>query len=68
MNNRYLFSIILVVFIDLLGFSLIIARPGDLLLERVSYWAPGAFGALLLFITFAYVLKTAENVGDTVAS
>jgi DHA1 family tetracycline resistance protein-like MFS transporter len=41
---------------------------GGFLLERVSYWAPGVFGALLLFITFAYVLRTAENVGDVVAS
>jgi DHA1 family tetracycline resistance protein-like MFS transporter len=41
---------------------------GGFLLERVSYWAPGVFGALLLFITFAYVLRTAENVGDPVTS
>jgi DHA1 family tetracycline resistance protein-like MFS transporter len=39
---------------------------GSFLLERISYWAPGAFGALLLFITFAYVLRTVENVGDPV--
>jgi DHA1 family tetracycline resistance protein-like MFS transporter len=30
---------------------------GGVLLERISYWAPGVFGALLLFITFAYVIK-----------
>jgi DHA1 family tetracycline resistance protein-like MFS transporter len=39
---------------------------GGFLLERVSYWAPGAFGALLLFITFAYFLKATENVGEPV--
>jgi DHA1 family tetracycline resistance protein-like MFS transporter len=41
---------------------------GSFLLERISYWAPGAFGALLLFITFAYFLRTAEKVGDPIAS
>jgi DHA1 family tetracycline resistance protein-like MFS transporter len=40
---------------------------GGVLLERVSYWAPGAFGALLLFITFAYFLRATENVGEPVA-
>ncbi|HSK87488.1 MAG TPA: MFS transporter [Anaerolineales bacterium] len=40
---------------------------GSFLLERISYWAPGTFGALLLFVTFAYVLRTAENVGETIA-
>ena len=39
---------------------------GGFLLERVSYWAPGAFGALLLFITFAYFLRATENVGEPV--
>jgi len=39
---------------------------GGFMLERISYWAPGMFGALLLFIAFAYVLRTAENVGDPV--
>lgn len=41
---------------------------GSFLLERIAYWAPGTFGALLLFITFAYVLRTAEKVGEPVAS
>ena len=40
---------------------------GGFLLERVSYWAPGTFGALLLFITFAYFLRATENVGEPVA-
>ncbi len=72
MNNRYLFSIILVVFIDLLGFSLIIpllpyyaqtfqASDTTIGLLLASYWAPGLFGALILFVTFAYVLRTVGN-------
>jgi DHA1 family tetracycline resistance protein-like MFS transporter len=40
---------------------------GGFLLERVSYWAPGTFGALLLLITFAYFLRATENVGEPVA-
>lgn len=40
---------------------------GSFLLERIAYWAPGIFGALLLIITFAYVLSTSQNVGDPVA-
>lgn len=36
---------------------------GGFMLERISYWAPGAFGALLLFITFAYVLRITGNAG-----
>jgi MFS transporter, DHA1 family, tetracycline resistance protein len=39
---------------------------GGLLLERVSYWAPGLFGALLLFLTFVYALKTLRINGDLV--
>jgi DHA1 family tetracycline resistance protein-like MFS transporter len=39
---------------------------GGFLLERVSYWAPGTFGALLLFITFAYFVRATEKVGDPV--
>jgi len=27
---------------------------GGFMLEKISYWAPGAFGALVLFVTFAY--------------
>jgi DHA1 family tetracycline resistance protein-like MFS transporter len=34
---------------------------GGFLLERVAYWAPGAFGALLLFVTFAYFLRTVQT-------
>ena len=41
---------------------------GGFLLEKISYWAPGTFGALLLFITFAYVLRTMGNAGDPVTS
>jgi len=37
---------------------------GGFMLDRISYWAPGTFGAVLLFITFAYVLRTVETVGD----
>jgi len=37
---------------------------GGFLLEKISYWAPGAFGALLLFITFAYVLRTIKTDGE----
>jgi len=37
---------------------------GGFLLEKISYWAPGAFGALLLFITFAYVLRTIKSDGE----
>jgi MFS transporter, DHA1 family, tetracycline resistance protein len=40
---------------------------GGFLLGRVSYWAPGTFGALLLFITFAYFWRATENVGEPVA-
>lgn len=39
---------------------------GGFLLERISYWAPGAFGALLLFVTFAYVLRTAESADEPI--
>jgi predicted MFS family arabinose efflux permease len=41
---------------------------GSLLLERVAYWAPGAFGALLLFIAFAYFLRTSAATGEAVRS
>ena len=41
---------------------------GGFLLDRVSYWAPGVFGALLLLITFAYVLRTAQQDGDQIAT
>lgn len=41
---------------------------GGFLLEKVSYWAPGTLGALLLLITFAYVLRTVENVGEPAIS
>ena len=34
---------------------------GGFMLERISYWAPGTFGAVLLFIAFTYVLKTATE-------
>ena len=40
---------------------------GGFLLENVSYWAPGLFGALLLFITFAYVLRTVGNDGEMIS-
>jgi len=36
---------------------------GGFLLERISYWAPGVLGAVLLFISFAYVLRTVEDAG-----
>lgn len=39
---------------------------GGFLLEKISYWAPGTLGALLLFIAFAYVLRTVENVGEPI--
>ena len=78
MNNRYLFSIILVVFIDLLGFSLIIpllpyyaqtfqASDTTIGLLLASYWAPGLFGALILFVTFAYFLRTVGNDGEMIS-
>ena len=41
---------------------------GGFLLENISYWAPGTFGALLLFITFVYVSRTIENVGEPITS
>lgn len=41
---------------------------GGFLLEKISYWAPGTFGALLLCITFAYVLRAVENVGEPITS
>jgi MFS transporter, DHA1 family, tetracycline resistance protein len=40
---------------------------GGFMLERIAYWAPGTFGALLLLITFAYVLRAVENVGEPIA-
>ena len=39
---------------------------GGLLLERISYWAPGLFGALLLFVTFVYALNTLHTNGEIV--
>jgi DHA1 family tetracycline resistance protein-like MFS transporter len=39
---------------------------GSFLLERIAYWAPGTFGALLLFITFAYVLRTSESIDEPI--
>jgi DHA1 family tetracycline resistance protein-like MFS transporter len=41
---------------------------GGFLLDKVSYWAPGTFGALLLLITFVYVLRTIESAGDPVTT
>ena len=41
---------------------------GSFLLEKISYWAPGMFGALLLFITFAYVIQTLQSDGETPAT
>jgi DHA1 family tetracycline resistance protein-like MFS transporter len=41
---------------------------GGILLENISYWAPGTLGALLLFTTFAYVLRTIRSEGDTLAT
>ena len=41
---------------------------GGFLLERVAYWAPGVFGALLLFVTFAYFLRTAQSGGRVTGS
>jgi DHA1 family tetracycline resistance protein-like MFS transporter len=41
---------------------------GGFLLERVAYWAPGAFGALLLFVTFAYFLGTVQTSGRVTGS
>ena len=40
---------------------------GGFLLENISYWAPGMFGALLLFITFAYVLGTIKDDGKVLS-
>ncbi|HSL44032.1 MAG TPA: MFS transporter [Anaerolineales bacterium] len=39
---------------------------GGFLLENISYWAPGMFGALLLFMTFAYVLRTIKHDGEVI--
>jgi DHA1 family tetracycline resistance protein-like MFS transporter len=41
---------------------------GGFMLERISYWAPGTFGALLLIVSFAYFLRTAENVAGVSGS
>jgi DHA1 family tetracycline resistance protein-like MFS transporter len=38
---------------------------GGFLLERIAYWAPGMFGALLLFVTFVYFLQTVQT-GDKI--
>jgi DHA1 family tetracycline resistance protein-like MFS transporter len=40
---------------------------GGFMLERISYWAPGVFGALLLLIAFAYALRTIQS-NDVIAS
>ena len=40
---------------------------GGFLLENVAYWAPGLFGALILFVTFAYVLRTVGNDGEIIS-
>ena len=40
---------------------------GSFLLEKISYWAPGAFGALLLVVTFAYVVMTIQSNDDAPA-
>lgn len=39
---------------------------GSYLLEKISYWAPGTFGALLLFIAFAYFLRKTDTTGEPV--
>jgi len=41
---------------------------GGFLLDKVSYWAPGTFGALLLLIAFVYVLRTIESAGDPITT
>jgi DHA1 family tetracycline resistance protein-like MFS transporter len=41
---------------------------GSFLLEKISYWAPGTLGAILLFVTFAYVIRTIQNNGDAPAT
>lgn len=41
---------------------------GSFLLEKISYWAPGSFGALLLFVTFAYATQTLQRNGETRAT
>jgi MFS transporter, DHA1 family, tetracycline resistance protein len=41
---------------------------GSFLLEKVSYWAPGAFGAFLLMITFIYVLKTSQGLVEPITT
>src|SRR5690349_12704126 len=40
---------------------------GGFLLENVAYWAPGLFGALILFVTFAYFLRTVGNDGEMIS-
>ena len=37
------------------------------LLENVAYWAPGLFGTLILFVTFAYVLRTVGNASEMIS-
>jgi MFS transporter, DHA1 family, tetracycline resistance protein len=39
---------------------------GGFLLEKISYWAPGTFGALLLFLAFAYIRRTGKEGFDHV--
>jgi DHA1 family tetracycline resistance protein-like MFS transporter len=41
---------------------------GGFMLENVSHWAPGMFGALLLFITFAYVVRTVQTDGEALTT
>ena len=39
---------------------------GSFLLEEISYWAPVAFGALLLIITLIYVLRTIKGADERI--
>jgi DHA1 family tetracycline resistance protein-like MFS transporter len=37
---------------------------GGFMLEKISYWAPGAFGALVLFVTFVYFRRAIGKSGE----
>ena len=37
---------------------------GGFMLEKISYWAPGAFGALVLFVTFFYFRRAIGKSGE----
>jgi len=37
---------------------------GGFMLEKISYWAPGAFGALVLFVTFTYFRQAIGKGGE----